>query len=387
MKKVSLDQNNEVDLLRLIVNIWENKYKFITIILLVTLFFFINNQRHPIEYRVTTEVRLGDHSDFIKYINLNKILILTTEPLTLNQENRSTFYQLKPDVIFNLAFDEFSDYEELILVLKKYPYVQKMIQELSKNEAEVKLASLAKKFKIKAPKNQDSYQNFELTLTWHDAQEGIAIFKETLAIVLINIKKKITDDVNQLLSSNYAYKKFELKNLEIQSENTIRLGRIKNQSRIKFLEYHLEIAKKLGILKIDDQIRNSTNMEYSNSSQYYLMGSDAINMEIGLMKDLEKDKEFLGQYGQEYTKLQIQKNKILNYQIPSEILEIIKLIKNDNEKRWIDYDFNFATIQKNKEFTFSSLLFGVFLGFVVASAYLFIIHILQLLNQSKRAKN
>ena len=69
MKKVSLDQNNEVDLLRLIVNIWENKYKFITIILLVTLFFFINNQRHPIEYRVTTEIRMSDHSDFIKYIS------------------------------------------------------------------------------------------------------------------------------------------------------------------------------------------------------------------------------------------------------------------------------------------------------------------------------
>jgi len=386
MSNISLDQNKEIDLLNIILNIWENKYKFIAIILLVTSFFFIYNQREPIKYKVATELRLGDHSDFIKYINLNKILILTTEPLTLNQEKQSTFYQLNPSIIFDLAINEFSDYEEIITVLKEYPFVQNKIKGLPKNQAETTLAGLAKNFKIKRSKNKDLYRNFELILNWHDDQEGMRIFEEALTIVLQNIKEKIANDINQLFLSNRIYNKFQLKNIEKKSANLLKLRKNKTQSRIKFLEYQLDIANKLGIMKIDGEIRIAKNIEYS-ASRYYLMGSEAINLEIMLLRDLDREAEYLGGYEQQYSELESQIYEILNYEEPFELIEFMELIKNDNEQEWLDYNFNFATIETNNRSTLRSFFLGAFLGLVVACAYLVISHVLQLLYQLKRPIN
>jgi LPS O-antigen subunit length determinant protein (WzzB/FepE family) len=384
MSKINLDQNKEIDLLNIILDIWDNKYKFITIIIVVTSFFFNYNLREPIQYKAVTELRLGDHSDFIKYINLNKILILTTEPLTLNQEDQSTFYQLNPSIIFDLAINEFLDYEEIISVLKKYPSVQNKIQGLTKIQAEITLASLAKKFEIKPSRNKDLYKNFELSLTWHDDQEGMRIFEETLTMVLQNIKEKIANDINQLFLSNRIYNKFQLKNIEKKSANLLKLRKNKTQSRIKFLEYQLDIANKLGIMKIDGEIRNSKNIEYS-ASRYYLMGSEAINLEIMLLKDLDKETEYLGGYEQQYSELESQIYEILNYEEPFELIEFMELIKSDNERAWLDYNFNFATIENNHKSPFKLLLLGSFLGFIVACAYLIISHVLRLLYQLKRA--
>ena len=386
MSKINLDQNKEIDLLNIILDIWDNKYKFITIIIVVTSFFFNYNLREPIQYKAVTELRLGDHSDFIKYINLNKILILTTEPLTLNQEDQSTFYQLNPSIIFDLAINEFLDYEEIISVLKKYPSVQNKIQGLTKIQAEITLASFSKKFEIKPSRNKDLYKNFELSLTWHDDQEGMRIFEETLTMVLQNIKEKIANDINQLFLSNRIYNKFQLKNIEKKSANLLKLRKNKTQSRIKFLEYQLDIANKLGIMKIDGEIRNSKNIEYS-ASRYYLMGSEAINLEIMLLKDLDKETEYLGGYEQQYSELESQIYEILNYEEPFELIEFMELIKNDNEKAWLDYNFNFATIENNQKSTFKSLLIGSSLGFIVACAYLMISHVLLHLYRLKRAIN
>jgi LPS O-antigen subunit length determinant protein (WzzB/FepE family) len=386
MRKISLDQNKEIDLLDIILNIWENKYKFITIIIVVASFFFNYNQRGPIQYKVATELRLGDHSDFIKYINLNKILMLTTEPLTLNQKNQTTFYQLNPSIIFDLAINEFLDSREIISVLKKYPYVQNKIQGLSKNQAEITLASLAKNFKIKQSKNKDLYKNFELSFIWYDDQEGIRIFEETLTIVLQNIKEKIANDINQLFLSNRIYNQFQLKNIEKKYANLLKLRKNKTQSRIKFLEYQLDIANKLGIMKIDTEIRNSKGIEYG-ASRYYLMGTEAINLEIMLLKDLDKEKEYLGGYEQQYSELESQIYEILNYEEPIELIKFMELIKNDNEKAWLDYNFNFAVVEKNNKSALRSFLFGAFLGLIVACTYLIISHVLQLLKQLKTGKN
>jgi LPS O-antigen subunit length determinant protein (WzzB/FepE family) len=405
----------EINLIDVILTIWNGKFKIliITLIFLSLGFVYINFKDDSKEsYRVSFQIKPTDSIFFLKYISLNDIIL--SNKILQNSEDKNS-YLLNNKLIFKRFINDFMDYEELKLVLKSNPYVKKQIAELSKKNKETALNNFAESFTISTKKKNQQKEYF-LNFNWHNVDEGLEIANETINLVLSNVKNLIIRDIEiliktiQIKNSN----KLQLLELELQliSQSNNEQLRDKDLLRLLYLNEQLQIAKELDIenSQVDEKRNNEVfftikdkrdqcegigyksdtqgfadcvlslvkldNKKQSTliKSRYYLIGSKAIEKEIKLIKDRNYQAQEFSNQSEKYYSTKKEINKIESNISSKKLLESISILKNDKQSFTIDYDLLYSDVtslqkQINKKLI---LIIAIFFGLMIGLIYVFI---------------
>ena len=297
MKKNTPLHDDEIDLIALFKILWDNKIKIILITIISFLIGLGYSYQLPNNYLHSLTISKSYSSQFIK---LNSIVNL----IRTNQSNQSNqFYELNQTpsskIVLDRFINELQDYEEFLSNLKNTKKFKDNIKNLSIEDQEKVLFKYVKLLQIVKPKKKET--DYKLNLKWHDTEEVIKIFQDTLNLVMNNVIKSIFEQLKQTLEFE---KKMILQN---------------DKKKLDFLLEQSSIAKELNIS--DNQLK-STNFYQSNLSlninnisdiAYYLRGYRAIDKEIELIQN--RDYQFLELIEQEINEFKDTDTKLVDYNI------------------------------------------------------------------------
>ena len=335
MNNNPLIHNGEIDIIEIFQTIWDGKIKiifFTLLLLLIGIGYSYKNQLPP-TYEVSIKINPSNSSEFIKFLPLNDMII--DLGITENETNvtfeKNNVSQMYTEIFYNRFIKELMDYDELTFVLKKNPSVKDKINKLSKTNSQIKLYSLTNLFSLEKndEKNDEMYKSSHiLKFRWNDSLEGKEILSEILNLSIINLKKNIFKDLENLLEVK--------RNLKIT----------KDSNQIDFLSEQSDIAKELEISEnqytsVNPSVTNlSLNVDTSNIN-YYLRGYRAIDKEISIIKS-RKYNDLLA------------------------IEEKIEYLKNKTNMKWVDFNLyliDVKTIIKNEKTPFVTLIvLGLIIG-------------------------
>ena len=370
-------KSEEIEIINIVAALWKNKYKILIITAVTSLLFFTYQNQKKDLYKISLNIEKNYFGiDSLQKIN-QQILVLSMSNGLLEENN------LKIDLpssskIFDSIILDFLNYNELFVVLKKYETVQKEIEGLSRNMASSKLLSLAKQFKISPSKTSLDQESVRLTIHWHNDEEALEIFEETINIAMDNVKKNIIRNIQGTFDTHKAVLSRKINNLKLDYKNAQELISKKNQSRILFLEYHLDMAKKLNISSYD-----SKNLINAKSENYYLLGAEAIKLEILTLKKLgtEKSNIFFGESNKNLLKLNADIKMLERYLTYTNEFKYLDLIDIHDIKKSINYNIKFAEITKLKKPPMHLLLYGVIIGLILSISYIAFSAVLRRLNK------
>ena len=288
-KKTLIYKNDEIDIGKIFIILWNLKIK-ITLIALISFVIFVgydnSRPKKPNVFKNTLTIKSSKENEFFilkslqnEIANVNKL-----EKDTLSESLTDvTNYNVK---ILHRFIEELLDYQELVSVLKNNENIKKDISQLSEYDKKQKLYGYTKLFTVEMSPSETQNHEYTLRFTWQgDQKESIDILDQVLKLASMNLRASILKE----LEDNYKNEKEFIVNRDLR--------------RIKYLLDQSELAKKLGIISSVNKYNFdlSTNLDYSENNlaiPYYLRGSDAIDMEIDLFKN------------RKYLKLKVIENKI-----------------------------------------------------------------------------
>lgn len=374
----------EMNLTDLLIIIIKGKYKIIfAIIISLAVGLIYNNINKTTQiYEVSLNVSPSDNSKFIKYLSINEIL-LTNKMLTSNQY--ADVYLVNNKIIFQKFISEFMDYRELRSVLENNPYVQGQITKLSAKEKEQAITNFAKNFKVIFPtRDKKKKQVYTIVFQWHDVDHGKKILNDTFKLVLSNIKKSTIQRLNDLAEIIVVKNANEIETLNLKFKFIYQAQLDKDLANIQYLKEQSEIAKELDILfnQLDSVALSKTSSSgvslNINSSEipYYLRGYKAIDKEISLIQNREYKYENNTINSEEYYQTKRQLHKIKSNLSGKKLLENITIIKNDNERDWINYSTMYADVFELKNNIPTSMILMLFtsIGLIIGALYVLLSH-------------
>ena len=296
MKKNTSLHDDEIDLIALFKILWDNKIKIILITIISFLIGLGYSYQLPNNYLHSLTISKSYSSQFIK---LNSIVNL----IRTNQSNQ--FYELNQTpsskIVLDRFINELQDYEEFLSNLKNTKKFKDNIKNLSIEDQEKVLFKYVKLLQIVKPKKKET--DYKLNLKWHDTEEVIKIFQDTLNLVMNNVIKSIFEQLKQTLEFE---KKMILQN---------------DKKKLDFLLEQSSIAKELDIPdnKVEVASLSQSNLSLNINSNhvidtaYYLRGYRAIDKEIELIQN--RDYQFLRLIEQEINEFKDTDTKLVDYNI------------------------------------------------------------------------
>ena len=278
-KEYPIYQKNEIDLGEIFRILWNEKIKVVLIALTIFVIIVSYDNSKP------KESDLYENSLVISPTKENELLKFVTIFNYINKsksEENFIIKELKNTKVLDRFVEEFSDYKELIAVLKENENIKKDIALLSIYEQNQKLYSYAKLFNIE--KSKTGNPGYVLKFTWTANNREIRdILTQALTLTLVSLRESIF--------------------LELESYYKLETDLIINKdlARIEYLLEQSAIAKQIGI--VDKRVLNIIpndlsfpSIEYkggklygsaTNSSDfpYYSRGYKTIDMEISLIKN------------------------------------------------------------------------------------------------------
>ena len=283
MKKNSSLNDDEIDLIRIIKNIWDGKLILIIITIFSILIGFVYNQSLPNNFQYSLVIKPNVDSEFVEVDYLYKSLKKNNKnsETNLSINNSPNYSNEISKIIFDRFIDEILDYDELTILLKENKKIKKNISKLSLNDQNKKLFNYAKNFQVKKiKKNQNDY---DLVFEWHDINdinEIENIFNETIKRTLINLEKNLYKELDDLL---------KIENKQILYNDSKRIEYLLEQSIIaRELNISDNQVDSMNLSQVIEQdLSNSGLQVNSNDPAYYLRGYKAIEKEIELIKSRE----------------------------------------------------------------------------------------------------
>ena len=288
-KKNLIYKNDEIDIGKIFIILWNLKIK-ITLIALISFVIFVgydnSRPKKPNVFKSTLTIKSAKENEFFILKSLqNEIDNVNRFKKDTLKGNLTyvTNYNVK---VLHRFIEELLDYQELVSVLKKNENIKKNISQLSEYDKQQKLYGYTKLFTVEKSPSETQNHEYTLRFTWQgDQRESMDILDEVLKLASMNLRASILKE----LEDNYKNEKEFIVNRDLR--------------RIKYLLDQSELAKKLGIIRSVNEynLDLSTNLDFSENNlaiPYYLRGSDAIDMEIDLFKN------------RKYLKLKVIENKI-----------------------------------------------------------------------------
>jgi len=326
MKKKIPINSEEIDLIEILKTLWEGKLK----ILLVTSFFFLITfaltKTQPDVFETSIKIKVSKETEFKQILLVERLL--NPEP----EKDKKKKLNIQVDML-NKFVDEIMDYEEIMSILKTNKKIEKNIIDQNQKTKRQILFDNAKSFSIKQNKDEN-IKVATLKFYWDDPSESIDIIDEVLKASLLNLEKRVINELTNKLMIN--------KNLKINKD-------------VKRLEYLLEQSKIAKELDLKENQVDSINLSQTNVSlninnndvAYYLRGSKAIDKEISLIRN----------------------RKYVSF------LDIEKLINSikDNKIKWVDYNIYLAESKPIKDSKLL-LMISIVSGLIIGVFYVLISH-------------
>ena len=264
-KKIS-KYEDEIDISDFFKLVWKGRK---TIFLVVILSFILGigyaykNNLKPQEYEVSIYLSPSEKSQFVKFININKILI--------SKDFKD--HLITNEIVFKNFINNIRNFDSNLNVFKKNIYIKKMIDNLPQASREITLYKYIRLLTVEK-KNNDEINKYVLKFNWHDSDEAISIINDILESALLNIKNSIFKNLDDI------QKVMERYNIE------------QKNNRITFLENQILIANELNI--DENKFNLNTLRENGDEILEYLRGSKALNKEISIIKNRkDSDQIFL----------------------------------------------------------------------------------------------
>ena len=290
MKKNSPLYDDEIDLGKIILDLWEGKWKIITstIIAFIISLGFVFFKPQP-SYRAITEIKLISSIDARKYNSLNSFVFFKITPQTLlnlyieQVESKSLFIDVIKDleVYKKSDFETEEDYDNAILTLSSG------IEILFPNDNDNR-------------RNEDNIKYHQILFSHTDQELWKNILTEFHKINQEFLREEFIDSFNQKILIERSKNKFDLEDIEKNINAQKIVYNLKIQNRLAFLEEQAQLARTLGIKKNTFETQNfdSKNFTITNidtNSPFYLMGYESIEKEIALIKSRKEEKNYINE--------------------------------------------------------------------------------------------
>jgi LPS O-antigen subunit length determinant protein (WzzB/FepE family) len=365
MKKNSPLYDDEIDLGKIILDLWEGKWKIITstIIAFIISLGFVFFKPQP-SYRAITEIEPISSIDARKYNSLNSFDFFKITPQTLlnlyieQVESKSLFIDVIKDLeIYKKSdYDTEEDYDNAILTLVSE------IEVLFPNDNDNR-------------KNEDNRKYHQILFSHTDQELWKNILTEFHKINQEFLREEFIDSFNQKILIERSKNKFDLEDIEKNINAQKIVYNLKIQNRLAFLEEQAQLARTLGIKTNTFETQNfdSKNFTITNidtNSPFYLRGYESIEKEIALIKSRKEEKNYIN----ELVELE-QKKYLLNEDKNLERIE--KLFLNTpvtQKENFVAANLNIAETKFKYDNiqNYTILIVAIFLGLFVGSFYVLI---------------
>jgi len=366
-------ENDEIDLIEVIVNIWDNKLKIaaitvIFIILSTALYLVI---KPPLNAK--TEILPITIFESNLYAQYNSLTMPQGEKDDKKIKDKNRFDKIDKDYLLSLFIEELQTKDIIIEAIKKYQLIDQK-KFASEDEYLKTVQKKALKLNLLRPINVDGDKRGETRLNWiiefevddEDQWEEALSFIESE--INNNIKNYLKLNFNTTLDNLKLLDQFKLEDLNLKINNAKKDYDNETSNRLAFLKEQSLIARKLNIENNTLEVENFSTpsgviSNLQSAKPYYMRGYAMIEKEIELIESRNNKDAFT----KNLLDLEKQKRALLE----DKLLDRIEKFFN-NTPIVIDNDFKAANIiYQDTEFEASfsliktiliSGIFGVIFG-------------------------
>ena len=388
-KKIKSDEIDlEIDLVEVIINIWNNKIKIAAItVIFITLpiaQFFTNKPSLKAKTEILP-ITIYENNWYAQYNSLTRLLGSNgskddKEFLTQNKLNK-----INKEYLLSLFLDELRNQDIIIEALKKYQLIDQKNFD-SEDEYVRAVEKKALKIVLLSPKNVNGDTNGEIKLNWTIEFEVYdkGKWEEALNFIDIvankNVKNYLKLNFDTTIDNLKLLYQFELEDLNLKIDNVKKDYDLETINKLAFLKEQVLIARKLNIENNTLEVENfSTQNEFivnlQSKKPYYMRGYAMIEKEIELIETRSNKDAFT----ENLLGLEKQKRNLLE----DKSLERIEKLFNSTP---IDTGNNFKVAKiayKNIRYydpsssLIKSILYAVIFGIIFGIFYVFVSNAIQ----------
>ena len=315
-KKNAID---DVDLLDLILLLWNEKLKFFFIIFLFVFTTIIYQFTRPTQVTKLislTEVTPASSMDEVKYetynFYVNKIKELDLSNLKKNSPGSETEanamfagIQINKEYLLELFIDQIKKTDFVSSVVKKSKLIKK--ENYNSNQAyENAISQLVYSIKLTRPNynenTNEALNNWTIEFETQDTVAWTKFLKLLNKSANSEIQKFLNNSFKTYQNSKEKLVQYAIEDVEIEISNALDKHRKKMINRIFFLEEQAAIARKLEISKANLTTNTLESQTFSTESgiitnlktetPYYMRGYEMIEKEIDLIKNRKNQDAF-----------------------------------------------------------------------------------------------
>jgi len=278
--------DDELDLTKVFLDLWEGKIKIISSAVFALLIAFGFNFFSPKpHFKATTEIK--------------PLSSFQSQPYNLL--NSYDFFKITPQNLLSLYLEQLEYKRVFVKVVDELGVLQKSDFE-NKDDYNNAILRFVSNIEILPPTNDnktnDQRKYHEIKFTYSDQEIWKKILYNFNAYSEEFIRKELSKRFNQKLSIVKQKKNFSLEDIQDQIENVITDYDKKISNRLAFLDEQKQIARKLGVAKntIETQIfdtKNGVVANFKTDTPFYLRGYEAIEEEIKLLKNRDDKRLFI----------------------------------------------------------------------------------------------
>tara|TARA_X000000950_G_scaffold256410_1_gene321833 strand:+ start:2715 stop:3770 length:1056 start_codon:yes stop_codon:yes gene_type:complete len=327
--------NDEIDLIEIFKIIWGGKRKIILITFITFLIGLIYYNSQPKSFEISLEIKPSSNTEFIKLHSIYEFINSSEYKFNETKSEIDKNILIINKLVLNQFISEISNSKRFIKVLKNTDILGDKIDKLTEIEQRTKLYKFSELFVLE--KVRGSSDDYTLKFDWHDKDLGKQIIIDLLNISLSKFEKLFFQQLLDLV--------------EVKRDIIIR----NDLKKIEYLEEQYEIANTLGLEsdKLKDlslsfifSTSNKGHPGYTFTTPYYLLGQQAIQKEINIIKN------------RKYANIANLEKKIND-------------LKNDNNFQWIEYN-EFLVSTKQYSNIKNILLISFVSGLIIGVFYVFV---------------
>jgi len=373
--------NDEIDLGKIILDLWEGKWKIITSTLIAfTIGLALTFPTSQPSYQAITEIRPITSIDSRKYNQLNSFDFLKVTPTSndsrkYNQLNSFDFLKVTPQNLLNLYIEQV-EYKSIFIDAIKDLEIYKKSDFETEEDYDNAILRLASRIEILFPndneKNEDIIKYHQILFSHTDQELWKNILTEFHKINQEFVRQELIERFNQQILIARSKNKFDLEDIEKNINAQKIVYNLKTQNRLAFLEEQAQLARTLGIKRNTFETQNfaSKNFTITNidtKAPFYLRGYDSIEKEISLIKSRKEEKNYIN----ELVELE-QKKYLLNEDKNFE--RIKKLFLNTpitQKENFVAVNLNIigTKFEYDNNQKYTKLILAIFLGLFVGCFY------------------
>ena len=386
MKKKT--KSDEIDLVEVIINIWNNKIKIaaITVIFIALPIaqFFINNP--PLKAKTEIlPITIYESNFFSQYNLLTRSLGKKIEKKFTSINKLNKLNEINKDYLLSLFTEELRTKDIIVEAIKKYQLIDQ-----KKFDSEYQYLKAVEKKALNVillrPVNVDGVKKGETRLNWiieleiydKGKWENALSFIDTVANN--NVKNYIKFNFNTTLVNLKLLDQFELEDINLQIDNVKKDYEIETNNKLAFLKEQVLIARELNIENNTFEVENFSKpygviSNLQTEKPYYMRGYVMIEKEIELIKSRTNKDAFT----KNLLALEKQKRNLLEDKSLERIEKIFNSnpIINDNNFRVAEIDYKDTGYYNSSDNSIRPILFAGIFGIIFGIFYVFVSNAIQ----------